>query len=375
MPPQANLHTLHNVMKDNILCYISSARHSISREQIIKNTCAFYEQKDILKSKRDLFELCKEHPIKRNSCQSHPNPIIADIADIYDLFGKVDEKNIGIPEFLASSYSAFPPSNFESIADILCSVRDETTALRMEIIQMRENSSKDSKAMEDICTVKQDILDIKTKIFSLPCQDAPSIPIEPNALIPNNVSSDQRSYSSVLAESVRSVDQNEARNLSSQNVQQNNLAPSSNNTEAPWIMVGQAQRSNRANILQPNHNRRRTNSTGQPRNRRRNENIIGTRQSEAGSLSGVERVMAIFLGGCPKSTSCADVSNYCESTGLSIKKVDLIPTKSEWHQPFKISVGAAERDKLLDPENWPKDCFVRKFFKGRTTVIDQLQQV
>ena len=100
--------------------------------------------------------------------------------------------------------------------------------------------------------------------------------------------------------------------------------------------------------------------------RRYNGNIVGTRRTVAGSrLSGVEKVVDIFLGGCPKNTSVQDVSNYCEEAGIVPKKVEMLQTKSEWHVPFKISLSFGDREKMLDAAFWPENCFVRKYFRPK----------
>ena len=79
---------------------------------------------------------------------------------------------------------------------------------------------------------------------------------------------------------------------------------------------------------------------------RRTGNIVGTKTGS--TIKGVERMMDIFLGGCPKETTCDDIKSYCNAERMNIKKVVALETKSEWHQTFKLSVVASERDGLLD---------------------------
>ena len=78
--------------------------------------------------------------------------------------------------------------------------------------------------------------------------------------------------------------------------------------------------------------------------------------------------MDLFLGGCCKETTVDMIKSYCSSNQMNIKKVEALNTKSDWYQPFKISAVASERDRLLNADLWPKDCFVRKFFNAREPV-------
>ena len=110
----------------------------------------------------------------------------------------------------------------------------------------------------------------------------------------------------------------------------------------------------------------------QQREPRRNTNIRGTRSApDASTLTGVERVMDIFLGGCSISATPDDIKEYCSSLGVDVKKVEALATKSEWHKPFKISAVAADREKLLVASFWPKNCFVRKFFRAKSRVVQE----
>ena len=119
-----------------------------------------------------------------------------------------------------------------------------------------------------------------------------------------------------------------------------------------------ATNANNASTLQQSHPLHRSNAA------RRNI-VVGTSSATGSNLVGVPRVLDIFVGGCGNDTTEADVTEYCSSKGITLKKCEVLPTKSEWYGPYKISVSAPDRDNILKPEFWPQSVFVRKFFKAR----------
>ena len=134
--PYKIIHAVHN----NVLAYMSCARDSLTQEVVIKNTVAYYEKSEILAAKDLCFKITggQGKPTARYACRSTPTPLVADTADILSFFDKAEENNLSMPRFMAFGLNALPPSNFENIADILCGIRDENAAFRLELAQMRE---------------------------------------------------------------------------------------------------------------------------------------------------------------------------------------------------------------------------------------------
>ena len=59
-----------------------------------------------------------------------------------------------------------PPANFEIIAPVMMTLRDEVSHLRIELSELRKATEKDQKSFEAVSTVKQDVADIKKLLHS-----------------------------------------------------------------------------------------------------------------------------------------------------------------------------------------------------------------
>ena len=99
---------LPNTVVNDVLCFITSARDSLSHDNIIVNAVAFYKGDSIKSAKEVIFGICDERNIARKSSASNPNPSVADVRDILLLLEKVDEKSLSIPDFVAQSYVSLP---------------------------------------------------------------------------------------------------------------------------------------------------------------------------------------------------------------------------------------------------------------------------
>ena len=73
-------------------------------------------------------------PPRRNASKNQPNPAIANLGDIFQLLEKIEEAGDSVPKFVAIRFTSFPPSaGLESLAPIMCSLRDEVLVWRTEV--------------------------------------------------------------------------------------------------------------------------------------------------------------------------------------------------------------------------------------------------
>ena len=117
---------LDNTILNDVLCFLTTSRDSLTSDDACIIAVAFYKPDDIVQAKETLFTICKEKLIRRKACQQHPNPNIADIQDILNLLTKKDDGRSILPKFVAESYQSLPPAaGFISFARAFNRLRDE----------------------------------------------------------------------------------------------------------------------------------------------------------------------------------------------------------------------------------------------------------
>ena len=62
----------------------------------------------------------------------HLKPAVINVIDILTLLDKMEGK-ASTPLFVTENYDSVPPSNFEPLAAVLCSLKDEVAVLRGEV--------------------------------------------------------------------------------------------------------------------------------------------------------------------------------------------------------------------------------------------------
>ena len=341
---------------NDVLCYISTSRNTLSRDSITLNAVAFYKSEFVKQAKEVIFKVYNETPIQRKSCKMHPNPTVADIEDILCLFDKMDENNFICPKFLAENYLSLPPSNgFEPLALIICSLRDELLAVRLEVSELRKMNEKDAKALEGNANIQQDITDIKLMIKQTKSTyDKP----EHMGAIPK-----VRTYADATSNESSDVTYDRS-GSSRKNLSSSTVDNEGKTFEVP--VVNKSTRNNSINNVSSIGNNGYASSSGNVgKNLKRTPRIVGTRKGTSGNMIGAQRVYDVFVGGCGLNSTALELQNYCNSSGVSVKKIESLPTKSEWYKAYKISISASDREILLDPNFWLEGIFVRKFFKPR----------
>ncbi len=125
---------------------------------------AYYTPEIILSAKESFLKTCDEECPKRRQTKQYRNPSTRDVEDIIDLMVKMDGEEI--PQYVSQGYGSMPSNEFEKISGIMCSMRDEVSALRVELKEARNEHEKDDKILEDNISIKQEIVHIKTMMKS-----------------------------------------------------------------------------------------------------------------------------------------------------------------------------------------------------------------
>lgn len=350
---------IENAVVNDVLCFVSTARSSMPHDKVTLSAVAYYTEEDIKKAKDVVFEIAGDRPVNRRPCASHPNPSVADIGDILGLFEKMEQQKFLFPDFLARGYASIPPaSGFEALAAVMCSLRDELSNLKFEIAECRSASQRDHNVLEDVRCVKADIMDIKI-ILNEKVKKTTSAPTYA-AVATGEASNDNLTG---RQNSKASSDVNSAG--SSILSKQTNCGDKANAN----VINAHSSQTNTANVVRPGGNSGPLGSgnkkRGPPRPSARRSNIVGTKVDSTARISGVERVLDVFVGGCSLDAEEADITEFCKAGGVVVKKCEFLPTKSPWYTSFKVSLRQTDRDKVLDPDFWPCNIFVRKYFQGR----------
>ena len=143
---------------------MSTARHCMRSDDIIRACLVFYKDEDITKGKDLLYEIGGERSIRRRN----ENRIIHELQDILDLFKKCDDNNRKIPKFVADTYNGMPPSSgFDIVAQAIQSLIQETADLKKEIESLKDGRNIQEVINHDNRIMQEDLLIIKGELRKL----------------------------------------------------------------------------------------------------------------------------------------------------------------------------------------------------------------
>ena len=152
-----------NLVVSGILCYISTARHVMKRDEIIRSCLVFYEGDDILRGKDILYEIVGEKSKQRRN----ENRLMNELQDVLDLLKKCEEEAIDLPSFVVDSCNSMPPSSgFDVVAHSMHTL-DEISTLKKEIECLKENRLADDIRNQQNVLIQEDLLTIKGEIRKL----------------------------------------------------------------------------------------------------------------------------------------------------------------------------------------------------------------
>ena len=150
-----------NIIVDSVLCYASTARHSMKTDDIVRVSIGYFKENDILKSKDFMCDLLAIKSVRRRN----ENRLSNEMKDIMEMLSKCDDENIITPVFVCDSYNGMPPSSgFECVASKLLNLMEELSSLREEVGYLRENRHHENTYREDVTIIKEDIFSIKGEI-------------------------------------------------------------------------------------------------------------------------------------------------------------------------------------------------------------------
>ena len=156
-----NEEMLKSPIVNGVLCYTSSARHSVRNDDIARICLSFFKDDEILKGKDILCNIIGEKPKRRRN----ENKIMHEVRDILDILKRCDDTNRELPKFVVYSYDGLPPSSgFELIAQSLTALNEEIFALKKEIEYLKDNRIEQTISIHDMGMIKEDLIMIKGEL-------------------------------------------------------------------------------------------------------------------------------------------------------------------------------------------------------------------
>lgn len=149
---------------NNVLCYASTARHSMRSDDVMRVCLSFYKDDEIIKSKDQLCDLIGEKSKRRR----HENRMLNEMKDIMDMLTRCDDTDVKLPKFVVDSYDGLPPSSgFELVASYMLNLIDEISNLKKEVQLLTEARLIENNFHHDTTIIKEDLLSIKGEIRKL----------------------------------------------------------------------------------------------------------------------------------------------------------------------------------------------------------------
>ena len=342
------------LVENDILCFISTARHDKSFDEIVLTVQGFYDYENIKIAKDLLFDLCSKKVIRRKA----GDKISKEIGDILLLFEEIDKEKTKIPKFVATRYDSLPPSSgFEAIARNMIHLSQVVDNLNEELKELRESKETLLNGIGDVSDLRAELSDIKKKMITMEQSYNRNATQKNNHVpLPTTSNSMHTSISTDGGSKPSFAEIMKKQNEEFLFYQRQQASSKSNNSNVRYgkdtFFTGTASNANK-----------------QKREmffRRRDKSIRGTRTFETG-LTGVSRNVDLYVGRCELKTTIDQVrdhiNNICK---VNVDSIEQLVSKSVYFKSFKLSMPYELREKLLDPLMWPTGIVVRKFYKART---------
>ena len=153
-----------DIVIDPVLCYVSTARHSMRSDDIIRVCIAFYKDEDIINAKDKIYDIAGLKPKRRR----HENRLVNEMQDLLDILKHCDENEFILPKYVSDSFDSMPPtSGFEVIAGCMRTFIDEITLLKEEVKFLKESRLSEDVSKDDSLHMREDIMAIKGELRKL----------------------------------------------------------------------------------------------------------------------------------------------------------------------------------------------------------------
>ena len=410
------------IIIDNVLCYVSTARHTLKNDDILQTCLAFYKEEEIIKAKDLLCDIVGEKSKRRRN----ENRVLNELKDIMEMLCKSDEKNVSLPKFVVEKYDGLPPtSGFEVVANSVNGLLKEVENLRNEINLLKISRIEEEAVKQDHVHFKEDIITIKGELRKLNHKllgdeirkDYFTLDSLSNITHRNNADQVKRpldlhhdiqankSCNAILEEFMNFDETScspgappasqEAWGLLAREFQDEGGSPS-----APTLqdIIRQEKEELRAKTSKGRNDlgaRKKDSSSHKPletvpvipalehkngpvfdsdgfqkveNKKKTRKNIIGSKRTDdyRGIVKGAARTADLYLGNCDLGVNEEAISRYInEELNVKVVKCEELTSRNVNCKSFKVTMNMNEREKLLLSEVWPEGIICRKFYNAR----------
>ena len=321
------------IIINSVLCYINSAIKKLPEEEVLSSAAAYFSADALQAAKEELFTELEIDQVNTRKGSGK------ELRTCQDLISKIKDSKKSLPTYVAETFDAMPPQGFHAASNSILAMKDTISMLNEKMEKMCE--SMELKASKDELNAVKSKLTAKT---------APEIELEPpvtsmnkaiNKKKPKNkravkptataVNNDSlgRSYAAVASLPAKPT-------VTSPHVRQQQKIPKAiskhTRVSAPKMQLGTG---NNSSLLEPAHS--------------------------------APRTYDILVGNCNKFTTAENLAAYIRvKSDVNIVGCKEHPTRVEHAKFFKITTRTEDREKLLNPEVWPRDISVRKFFRKKS---------
>ena len=380
------MNELKDAVINGVLCYLSSARHTLTDQAMCTICLSYYSGDKISDAKDLLFKFANETIIRRRG----EGKVKADLIDMIALLRKVDERKESLPQFLADGFSSMPPaSGFETIAEHIINLTTEINVLKNEIESLRNKDIPEDKLTD----IKEDIFDIKSMLMQKVTSGEPCIPTTPLG-----ATKTKQLYADVASSSTSSKkDESDVSFALATGVIKNSDSVDGKNCdvggENKFMSVdnGGRKRSNfnkgnaeQRTAKQQPHEQDAAGSKKEMEDKENNWQVHQTKKKRKEVIRGSKRVNGsfkstvsncdLYIGKCDSSVTNSIITSYIRDEN----DIDVVACEclNEYNgvKSFKVTLSFDNRNKLLSSSMWPENIVVRKFYNKKIHNNDRSNQ-
>ena len=392
------------IIINNILCFINSARDDFSKETL-KDVCfSFYSHEDIKVAKQELCNLLKKDLVWRRD----PEKKKKDLADVVDFHEELTSKRNKM-KFVCSSYKGMPPVGMEMIGPLLINLSSEVgrinellpkivdiksevvntaDTVRQMKIEMTDIKDKFTSAVNGMNAATEEITDEDIDILrdlhsfrkSLSTSDKISLNLASEEVAATASSEDQQPVADVAdgakGENTMNLEDESLVVVSdpktgavSKNVKERQKAQLLYSDAVKSVSRKENLQQKHKNVT-PRGSEHGSRGRGvQSRPRSDDGRLRGVRKDGGySSFKAVKRTVDVFLGRVDKDTTIEVIQNYVKDTFnvvcLNIEKLNI---KTDLYNAFKITVSLTDRETLFNSDLWPEGVIISKFYNRSKT--------